>query len=414
MKASPLNQKVPSQISEVVCFGRFIVNVPQSSTVVFGRMNVPYLTELLPGEAINLEKLVANRLVEIGQEKMYAEGELRTSESMVGRVLDGEVAGQKIVFGVGKASGDFYRVQSFVKINEDVVLQEANIFGEGRKYDEVVANLKSAAKLMRPLNDDEVPIESGLCLDHVFMADPEQEIGESFGIGIRLKEFPDVHFSISTTKKDRMVESDALEPRLLQAERDAIRAGHGDWYARIKTFRRGQRSLGHWHGFEVLALKPSQAGAGAAHEFVFVSQGEPNNPLLPVLEIEMHTGVGGNKTGAVRPSLSDEEAVMLWDAVTESIRIRGGAHANAKPVPQSVVECGTVAVAGQPCPKSGWWEYVDADGDQLVGGGRQYFRIGERIPQATLFGPRTLLDIATGRKPTFERTADSRWKYIDD
>eukprot|EP01034_Spumella_vulgaris_P030171 gene30171-37340_t len=174
--------------------------------------------------------------------------------------------------------------------------------------------------MIRPLSNSDCPPENGLCLDHAFMGEPRIAIREAFGIGIRLKKFPDVHFSISTTKKDRWVESDALEPRLLQAERDAIRAGHGDWYARIRTLRRGKRSLGNWKGFEVLAFKPRQAGEGTAHEFVFVSQGEPNNPLLPVLEIEMHTGVGQNRTGTVLPSLSDAEAVLLWDAVTKSIR----------------------------------------------------------------------------------------------
>lgn len=416
LAANQLNMKVALQNSKVVCFGRFLINVPQSSTVVFDRMRVPYLTELLLGEANNFEKIIANRLVKIDEDKIYAEGELRTNESMVGWVLDGEVAGQKIVFGVGKASGSFYSVQSFLKLNGDIFLQEAEVHGSGRQYNEVVAALKSTAKLMRPLRDDEIPAESGLCLDHAFMAEPKEAIREAFGIGIRLKEFPDVHFSISTTKKDRIVESDALEPRLLQTERDAIRAGHGDWYASIKTLRRGKRSLGKWDGFEVLAFKPKQAGSVAAHEFVFVSQGEPNNPLLPVLEIEMHTGMRGNRAGAVRPSLSDEEAVMLWDAVTKSIRVREvGAHSSAKPVvPLAVVECGTLAIAGKPCPKSGWWEHADADGYRIVDGGRQYFRIGEHVPQATLFGSRTLVDIAKGRNATFERTEDAQWKYLGD
>ena len=320
--AHPLNKKMDLSNAKIVCFGRFLVNVPQSSDVVFGRVSVPYLTERIPGESNNIEKIIGSRLGKIVEEKMYAEGELRSKVSMVGKVLDSEVVGQKIVFGVGQASGGFYRIQSFLKLGEDVFLQDTSVFGEGRQYDEVVAKLKSLARLMRPLKEGEIPTDSGLCLDRAFMAEPKQAIGEAFGIGIRLKEFPDVHFSISTTKKERLVESDALEPRLLQAERDAIKAGHGEWYARIKTLRRGNRSIGHWNGFEVLAFKPKQAGAGAAHEFVFVSQGEPNNPLLPVLEIEMHTGIGGNRTGAARSSLSDDEAVALWDAVTRSIRVR--------------------------------------------------------------------------------------------
>ena len=322
MVTIPSSDDRTQDIAKTVYFGRFSVSIPADSIVIFGRVDVPYPIVRYPKEASRFEKLVLERLNAIEDEKQYAEGELRGKESMLGKVVDGENFGQKIVFGVGQSSGDFYRIQSFLRISEDVFIQEANVYGGGGRYHEVVSKLKAIAEMIRPLSNSDCPPENGLCLDHAFMGEPRIAIREAFGIGIRLKKFPDVHFSISTTKKDRWVESDALEPRLLQAERDAIRAGHGDWYARIRTLRRGKRSLGNWKGFEVLAFKPRQAGEGTAHEFVFVSQGEPNNPLLPVLEIEMHTGVGQNRTGTVLPSLSDAEAVLLWDAVTKSIRVR--------------------------------------------------------------------------------------------
>jgi hypothetical protein len=106
---------------------------------------------------------------------------------------------------------------------------------------------------------------------------------EEVSLGIRLKAIPDVHFSMSMTKKDRIIDSDALAPRLEEAEREANRVGAGGWFSRIKFLRPGDRQIQGWSGLEVLAHKPPQEAEGESHEFVFVSQGEAKNPLRPLL-----------------------------------------------------------------------------------------------------------------------------------
>jgi hypothetical protein len=75
----------------------------------------------------------------------------------------------------------------------------------------------------------------------------------------------------------------------------------GEWYSSIKTFRRGARTVGKWTGYEVLTRKHAQELEQESHEFVFLSQGEPKNPMLPVLEIEMHSGVLGNTAWVFSP-----------------------------------------------------------------------------------------------------------------
>ncbi|WP_371850727.1 T6SS immunity protein Tli4 family protein [Pseudoduganella violaceinigra] len=49
---------------------------------------------------------------------------------------------------------------------------------------------------------------------------------------------------------------------------------------------------------------------------------EPNNPMLPAFDIALDTGVKGNRTSGSIPSITDEEAVYLWDRLTASIRPR--------------------------------------------------------------------------------------------
>ena len=67
--------------------------------------------------------------------------------------------------------------------------------------------------------------------------------------------------------------------------------------------------------------------------------------------------------------------------------------------------------AGQSCPATGWWSCADhEDGAQVVGGDRQYFREGERMPQALLAGPASLLDKVKRKQPTYSRGTPTVWK----
>jgi len=145
---------------------------------------------------------------------------------------------------------------------------------------------------------------------------------EAVSVGIRLRNLADVHISINMTKKDIYIESDALEPRLKAAEKDAIAKGKGALYGRIKFLSKGVRRVGNWDGFEVGARMPAQKEAGEYHEFAYLSQGEPKNPLLPVLDVKLHSGVKGNKIGGAKAGISDDEAIYLWNEVLASIRPR--------------------------------------------------------------------------------------------
>lgn len=323
-KAAGLGNRMKTVVQQArtVCIGRFLIDVPVSAEVVFGPARVPVELIRMPGDAEKLNAAVSKSLEQIEKYRSRAYRGLVAQDSMLGKVIDGIHPKHKIVFGIGKTDGAFYNVQSFFSVDNDLFLQEYDIFGDGKRYEEAVRKLKMAAALIRIRSDDEIPSEPGLCVDGAFVAEPPFAMAEAVTLGIRLREFKDVHLSIEMTKKNYVVESDALEPRIKMAERDAIKNGHGTWYSAIKTIRRGSRTIGKWTGYEMLALKPAQEHEQESHEFVFLSQGEPKNVMLPVLEIEMHTGVAGNKVGGVRPSVTDEEALYLWDKVTSSIRPR--------------------------------------------------------------------------------------------
>lgn len=306
--------------TKTICIGRFLIDVPHQAQVVYGPAYVPWPLTTYLGKGAKIDEIIAERLVQIKDEKLFASGELRSRESYVGEVISGTKPGQKIVFGVSKGSSHIYRIDSYIKLNDDLFIQQADPIPEEK--DAAVRELNATASSLHPRGELEVPIEPGVCIEGGFVNYPTTSEYEIVNLGIRLAEFPDVHFSLSATKKDVWVESDALEPRLKQAEKIANRSENAAWYSRIKTLRRGQREIGKWRGYEMLARKPAQDQEGESHEFVFVSQGEPKNALLPVLELELHTGVNANQIGGAKPSVNDDEAVAIWDKLTASIRIR--------------------------------------------------------------------------------------------
>ncbi|MET0268351.1 MAG: T6SS immunity protein Tli4 family protein, partial [Duganella sp.] len=261
-------------------------------------------------------------LSKIESERYRALGELKGDNSMLGKVTEGDLPGQKIVFGIAPDSGRSYRMESYVISGNKIFVYKTNLLGDNEYDEPKLAKLKSASKLLSSRSENEIPQSPGLCIDGGFVSESPLLTHENFSVGIRLAEFPDVHFSIATTKKEFFHDSDALEPRLRAAEEEAKLSGFGSWYSRIKILRQGNATIEHWNGYEVLARKPAQADQKEAYEFAFLSQGEPKNPYLPLLDIKLHSGVSDNKTGLVKTSISDDDAVVLWDKLTQSIRTR--------------------------------------------------------------------------------------------
>jgi hypothetical protein len=376
--------------TKTVCFGHFMVKVPASSTVVYGPSDVGLPIEYLPGEGDKVAQHVAAKLGEVEKDRPFLDKNDIVTLSMFGKVIDGAIPGQKLVF--GSKDHATYSIDSFIPVDRDLFIQHART---AVSKDQALKSLDSVARNLRVRAENEVPTEPGACIEGGFVAwQPEFERAS---LGVRLKEFPDVHFSIEVVKNQNyLVESDALEPRLKGAEKDG-----GTWYSRIKFFRRGPRELGNWKGFEALARKPAQEDGAESHQFAFVSLGALHDPLQPSLDVQLDTGVRDDRTATVKPSLTDEEAVALWDKLTTSIRVRptgdSAKHSTAAP-PRTPL--GDFIDTGSACPQTGWWQCSDS-GD-IAGGRRRHFVAAESMPHAVLLGKPSAWQKLLGQSPTHQ------------
>lgn len=386
--------------TKTVCFSHFVVEVPATATVLYGPASVDSPIVYFPGDSDKVAQHVAASLGEVEKHRDYLrEGsDLRSDRSMFGKVIDGAVPGQKLVF--GSKDHATYTIDSFIPLGKDLYVQNAD---GAIRIDDEIKSLNAFATNLRQRAEDEVPSEPGTCIDGGFVSwQPEFE---KVTVGIRLMEFPDVHFSIEVLKNQNYLpDLSDLETRLKGAEKDG-----GNWYSGVVFFRRGPRQLGDWKGSEALALKPAQENAKESHEFHYISLGAPNAPLQPQLDIQLDTGASGRHMGAVKPSLSNEEAVALWDKLTNSIRARalGGKKSSSSEPPK--MPLASLVNTGGICTQTGWWQC--SEGDNIEGGRRRHFTTGELMPHAILFGQPNLWQRLTGDRPRHARA--TVWKLVE-
>lgn len=389
--------------TKTVCFGRFVVEVPATAALVFGPAEVGPPISFLPGGAGEIARHIAEDLIAIEGSRDVLDERDYDRLPLFGKVIDGIVPGQKIVF--DSKDGVGYYINSYVPIGKDLfVLHISSVMHEDYK----VERFNIVASNLRLRADDEIPSGPGTCIDGGFLPLPLKY--ERVTIGVRLKEFPDVHLSIEVHKnQDQLSESDSLELLLERGKERAQRAGHGAAYARIKNFRRGPRQLGSWSGFEVVARRPAYKDDTDAHEFRFQSLGAKDDPLQPHLDIRLNTGVRNNKIARARPSLTDEEAIALWDKLISSIRVRKSSDAT----PRAKVPLGTLKATGEACPQQGWWQC--SDGYNIEGERRRHFTRGDPMPEAALFvQPGLWQKLAGGRATRSIATVWELVRYDDD
>ncbi|WP_305075732.1 hypothetical protein, partial [Propionivibrio sp.] len=101
------------------------------------------------------------------------------------------------------------------------------------------------------------------------------------------------------------------------------------------------------------------------------------------------------------PTLSDKQAIELFDSIVNSIRVRPvssptpSSEPSTHPVaPQSGLPLGTSAASLSPCPQTGLWECA---AELAAGEKRRFFPQGMTLPTVIVRGPeRSLLQKLKG------------------
>jgi hypothetical protein len=393
-----------------ICFGRFMIDVPATAIVAWGGTDVPLGVTIYPDGADEVNVLAQKFIDELKSKKAINHDDvpmLLAVEDMAepkGKIVTGYESFQSI---------NGLKITGYFKLNSDGVIIDARPLRDDR--DSTIADIKSIVRRLRQRIENEIPAEPGNCVEKFFLPDsPDDEKnhpGELISIGFRLKEFPDAHFSIRTHPSNpHDPESTSLKRQWKRVMDGATTPEEKKALADIKSFRESPREIHDWKtGYELLLRNPDEEGVHSYHDFEVRFTGVPHDPYKPYADIQFQTGVANNTAGATKASLTDEEAIAVWDKITSTIRVR---PTSATPIKSADagprLPLGELAATGRTCPQTGWWVPDEESG--IKGGERQHIKKGERMPHVVSQVAPSLWQKLKGEQPT-HRTA-TVWKLV--
>jgi hypothetical protein len=402
-KLMPASKKIDKifEHTRMVCFGRLRVKIPKDASVIYGPISVDGNIQFYPDQSSNISTLVNSRLQEIKVEKSYLADYSLAKLPKIGEVVDGIIPGQKIIFGA--KSSVSYSIHSYIPMKNDLFI---HYISSAMPSEDNVSLINKIAGQLRSRSENEIPAEMGMCVEGGFLeVDAEYE---NSAIGIYLKEIPDVRISIEARRNHDYLQEDSAPGRLRQqAKEHAANLGLGNFFSSIKMLREGPRQLGVWHGEEILTRRPAYKNDTDAHEFRFFSVGEANNSLHPLLDIRLDSGVKDDAKAKVKPTLTDDEALALWDRLLPSIDIRQPSDATVAKKLSQKAPLGTTIQSGNVCPQAGQWQCTDKR--RIEGERSRIFCEGEKIPPVIVAGHKSLLRTLIG---DVYRIAQTEWQLV--
>ncbi|MDR3212521.1 MAG: hypothetical protein LBT71_01165 [Azoarcus sp.] len=343
---TPKMNDIPPRIAALfektrpVCFGRFMIDIPEKARLIWGPARLSYDLNVYPDGGPVLGAQIKAAVDKITSEQH------RTEPSMLIGVFDSVNPDSKIVVGYSHSYNDGYAdYYSYIRLGKTafvqkiieeglIILDKSAQYGyrdDKMAYKETVEDLRDLARRLRLRAENEAPLEPGVCIQEGFVsAGLEFKELELISVGFRFPEYPDVSLSVQTWSTDEPNEEDTLEAYLERGRKRAGALGLSELYKLIRTIRKGDRVIGPWEGAEVLGRMPGQEGGPSTHEFVFMSKGVGNDYIRPSITLRFYTGVKENEKASVSPSLDNDEAVALWDKLTSTIRARPTAEKAAE------------------------------------------------------------------------------------
>ncbi|UOD28182.1 hypothetical protein INH39_22310 [Massilia violaceinigra] len=387
--------------TRTVCFGRFLMRIPASANVIYGPAEVDTPIEFFGGQANRLGVRVAARLAQVEQERKYMQDGDLTRLPLFGKVIDGAVMGQKIVYGSKDQVG--YTMHSFVPVGADLFVQHLDTVLPG---EERIATFNRVASALRPRSEADIPGEPGSCIEGGFV--PIEQKYERVTVGVRFKEFSDVHLSVEVHKNgDRLPQNADLDSLRSQARTQAASNGLGSVFSGIKVLRRQARQVDGLQGFEIVTKNPAYNDDMENHELRYLSAGAVSDALHPRLDVRLDTGLKNNRRARAQPSLSDEETMALWDTLLDTIRLRHASDASVAPAP-ATVPLGSLTRTGALCPWTGWWQCTGSN--DIEGARRRVFTVGETMPAVILLGEPGLWEKFKGERPRHQMS--TVWELV--
>lgn len=317
VQLSPRLSKLFSK-TKLVCFGRYALEIPAEAQLIWGSASFPSEVEVFPGDLDADKQRIEDDIARLKKEN-------KTAEITYNEVGPVESSWQIRYYpGKNEKSEGLYFFDTYINKGELTFVLGGAI--ENGENEETAASREALrAKSLRLRKPDEVPIEPGYCVEHGFMSGTSYKDQEMVNVGIVIPSLPDVSFSVSSNKNaygDYTPEEfeKIQRPKLsLLARIKEAQDDQGIHYPSRTVLREGKRNVQHWHGEESLIRRKD-----GTHDFEWALVGTPKDVANPSeFSAQMYTKVEHNTVGAAKSaSLSDDEAVALWDKLLSGLKFR--------------------------------------------------------------------------------------------
>ena len=304
------------------CIGRHVIDVPQGFELMIGRDHSFMLKGVSIEEAEAFEVSVKatqttherfRKAVDVRRHELAAGENILTKDSMLKEVVnigDDEVMLRAYSSDLSRTS--FISELHFLVEDAYVVVWEKSFDNKYREAEQRILDFSKNIARIRSADS----VQKGFCIGPVVLSG--EYSFEQAGFTFRNKARPDVVISV-----DIHTYAEGGPPTLLQ------RINGPQSLLRIfsyspKVLRQGKTSAGGMEAEEWLAVFEEE-GNRQEHKFMLETMRSKPSATQPLLTLQMTTGQQGSDGEWPTASLSDKEAMAVWDAIVKSIRVRPGA-----------------------------------------------------------------------------------------
>ena len=396
-----------TETMKTICVGRFLIDVPAEAKVSFqGAFLSGWSIDTDPDETDEqFTARLAQKEMELKAEKNEKGGNSLESTT---HIDSSGMMGKIFVFRRTWAywfEGERRIDSTAVAIDAYVHSHKTSLNFTAKSLDpEDAKELIKIVSQIKTLQEYEIPTEPGFCIGCAMLLDPlTASQNERVTMFLSLKDHPDFLIALDTAAGLK-----PSEPLLIrEAKSRGVFASH------LKSYRRGPRTIGGIPGGEIVdGFHEDNGTTGYSCEWASIP--DQNDVFRPELDLEFTSGHSTRPGGQpVESSLSAQAILMLWDKISSTIRIRPTQVVKvpvAEVIPPSL---GAIVHANEACPATGWWQCdVDYETAKIESGARQYFRKGDRMPQAVMLAPPTLGQRLKRQQPRFQSEIPTRWKLV--
>lgn len=304
--------------TKLACFGRYALRIPQEAELISGEASLPSTIGIRTDGLVGQKKQVLEDIEKIKFNNPTSEiiynGAGPLEDSWQIQYFENQYT---------KQEGDIYFNTYITKGNVTFTIEDSTPEGQTKQSAEQKQVVRAKNLYLR--KEDDIPSEPGNCIPYGFIFDNIYNEQEIVNTGLYLPSFPDVTFSVSSNKNaygdyssaefERKVRGDLSLIHRIQQAKDR----QGNRYPKRTLLREGKRNVQHWQGEESLIRRTD-----GVHDFEWALVGKPRDVANPsVLGVHMYTKVAYNTVGAAKAaSLTDEEAIALWDKLLSGLKFR--------------------------------------------------------------------------------------------